>query len=506
MVHRANLKSFCILVFILVSALSASAQFKVIGYYPMYAGGYPTGVNSLDLNKITHLYLAFANPDGAGNLIPDYGTTANITTVVNAAHAKGLKIFLSIGGGGASGTNYQTMLSSAGNISTFVTKITTFANTYNLDGIDVDIEGNILNGTTLTAAQYQSFVTSLGTSLHANGKLMSSALGSWFGNFVTNTAAAQFDWINMMSYDLCGPWSGACQHAPYSMTTSDFTFWNSTKGVPASKLVVGLPFYGYGWGTMYNPGITYCSIVNTYPGAENADQVGSGGNGLYYNGINTIKQKTTYAKNNAAGVMIWELTQDCATSDSRSLLLAVSQVLGPLPLTWLDFKAQAEAGAVNLQWATTDETNNAYFVVERSADGKLFEELQRVSDQENTSAVSTYVFIDVNPLTERNNYYRIKQVDQDGTFSYSDVATVNASTHGVFRVYPNPAENSEVHIQYSGAETAQVHIQNVLGEVVLSKQLSSEKFTLAAGQLKSGVYLVSLTCQGQVYYQKLTIR
>lgn len=57
----------------------------------MYAGGYPAEVNNLDLAKITHLYISFANPDGTGNLIPDYSTTDYITTVVNAAHAKNVK-------------------------------------------------------------------------------------------------------------------------------------------------------------------------------------------------------------------------------------------------------------------------------------------------------------------------------------------------------------------------------------------------------------------------------
>ncbi len=68
--------AYLVLVFsILLFTQAVHAQFKVIGYYPTYAGSYPTGINSIDLAKITHLNIAFANPNAAGNLIPDYGTT-----------------------------------------------------------------------------------------------------------------------------------------------------------------------------------------------------------------------------------------------------------------------------------------------------------------------------------------------------------------------------------------------------------------------------------------------
>jgi len=314
------------IIFSLLSTYSSFAQFKVIGYYPTYAGGYPTSINNIDLAKVTHVNIAFANPDANGNLIPDYGTTGNISTVVTACHNKGVKVFMSLGGGGASGTNYHNLLSNSTNINNFVAKIVSFATTYNLDGIDIDIEGGILDGSIVTAAQYQSFVTTLGPALHAQNKLMSTALGTWFGNYVTNTAAQAYDWINMMSYDKCGSWSGPCQHSPYTMATDDYSYWLG-KGVSSSKLIVGVPFYGYGWGTYANDGIGYCDIVNTYSGAENTDQIGSGSDVIYYNGIATIKQKANYALQNAGGIMIWELTQDCNTSDSRSLLLAINQVI-----------------------------------------------------------------------------------------------------------------------------------------------------------------------------------
>ncbi|MDB5255912.1 MAG: chiA1 3 [Chitinophagaceae bacterium] len=509
-----TLKKSVLLFTLVIGALfvtTTQAQFKVIGYYPTYAGGYPNGVNNLDLAKITHLYIAFANPDGAGNLVPSYGTTANITTVVNAAHAKNVKVFMSIGGGGASGTNYQTLLSSTANINAFVTKIAAFATTYNLDGIDVDIEGNILDGNTLTAVQYQNFVTALGTALHNINKKMSSALGTWFGQYVTSTAANQFDWINMMSYDLYGSWTGPGQHAPYTMTTDDFQYWNTTKGVPASRLVVGLPFYGYGWGSLYSAGIAYCDIVNTYPNSQNNDQVGSGGNVIYYNGIPTIKQKTTYAAQNAAGVMIWELTQDCATSDSRSLLLAVSQVLAPLPVTWLDFSAWTEGQFVKLDWSTAKEEKNGYFVVESSIDGLSFQAVDRVVASGNTTAISRYTYLDTQPLSNPI-YYRIKQVDTDGASTYTSIVYVQWNSADIiwFDVHPNPATQQEIQVQFNHAsEAQQLELTDLLGATyyseILTAQQVKETHTIKLNSIRPGIYILSATGNGKQYRVKVIV-
>jgi chitinase len=315
-----------LLLLIYFNISTAQTPFKVIGYLPTWAG-YPNSVNNLQFSKLTHINIAFANPDAGGNLIPEDGTTnANVTTVVNTAHTNNLKVFLSIGGAGAPGNTYKNLLSNTTNINNFVTNIVNYAVTYNLDGIDVDIEGDVLDGTTLTAAKYESFVTALAAALHAQNKEMSAALAQWFGNYITTTAAAQFDWINIMSYDAAIPGSGdpQGQHSPYSLVDNDFQYWNSTKGVAGSKLVVGVPFYGYGWGTKAvanNNEISYCSIVTQYSGAENSNQVGSGSNVIYYNGIPLIQKKTSYALQNASGIMIWQITEDC--NNSKSLLSAI---------------------------------------------------------------------------------------------------------------------------------------------------------------------------------------
>jgi chitinase len=326
-------------IFSILISSAAFAQFRVVGYLPTWSG-FPNSINNIDLTKLTHIDIAFSNPNSSGTLS---GNSANIAVVVSKAHAKNVKVLMSIGGWGAPGSTYKTIITN--DQTGFVNKIVKFTIDNNLDGIDVDIEGDILDGKILTAAQYESFVTELGIALHSKNKLMTAALANWFGSYVTNTAASKFDFIGIMSYDAAQPPGNPAQHSTYSMAVSDFKYWNGTKGVPGSKLLIGVPFYGYCWGT-YNQdngqSMKYCPIVTKYAGAENNDQVGSGSNVIYYNGIPTIKKKTTYALQNAGGVMIWELTGDC--NNSKSLLVAIDEAkkITTLPddMQFADFKLQ----------------------------------------------------------------------------------------------------------------------------------------------------------------------
>jgi chitinase len=316
---RKNSIQFLIVIGCLFLSNISYAQFKVVGYLPNW-GGYPSSINNVDLTKVTHINIAFANPDANGDLAA--GSLVDLATVVTAAHAQSVKVLISVGGAGAPGSTYTNLIQS--DLSGFVNKLVQYTVDNNLDGIDVDLEGDVLNGTTMTAAQYENFVTALSTGLHTQSKIMTAALASWFATRVTNTAASKFDFINVMSYDEYGTWTGPGQHAPYTSAVSDFNYWNTTKGVPASKLTVGVPFYGYYWGTG-NTSYTFATIVTTYPGSENKDMYKpSSGGILYYNGIPTIKQKTNFALNNAGGIMIWQLAGDA--SGSNSLVSAIDEV------------------------------------------------------------------------------------------------------------------------------------------------------------------------------------
>jgi GH18 family chitinase len=305
-----------------------NAAYKIVTYLPTWKGGYPNSINSFDARKVTHICIAFANPDAAGNLIVTDNGQSGVATIVNAAHAKNAKVMISIGGWNCPVATYSNLLRTKK--AAFVATILKYVADNNLDGVDVDLEGNVVDGNNVTAAEYQAFIVALGDGLHAAGKEISAALANWFSQYITTTAMNKFDFLNMMAYDLAiAPQNAAGPHSPMSWAQDNFNHWRN-KGMPANKLVLGVPFYGYAWGTMAAAGASqdYCDIVTKYPGAENTDQQGSGSNVIHYNGIPTIKAKAQYVMSSQmGGIMIWEQIGDCP-SGPKSLLDAINTVFG----------------------------------------------------------------------------------------------------------------------------------------------------------------------------------
>ena len=196
---------------------------------------------------------------------------------------------------------------------------------FDLDGIDVDIEGSDID------ENYDNFAIELAASLHQHKKLITAAIAVFYKGDFTDKALAQYDFVNVMSYDHTGAWAPGKPgpHSTYAQAVEDLAYFKIIRGIPKEKLTLGVPFYGYGFGpTLTTPGITmnYGEIVSQFPGAESADQLDmSGGKVLYYNGIPTIKMKTTLAKQEASGIMIWQLSGDAP--GSKSLLQAIDEVV-----------------------------------------------------------------------------------------------------------------------------------------------------------------------------------
>jgi GH18 family chitinase len=130
-----------------------------------------------------------------------------------------------------------------------------------------------------------------------------------------------------MSYDRTGPWrpEKPGPHSLYSHAKEDLNYFGKERNIPAEKMTLGVPFYGYGYGpelTSKAISMSYKQIVATYPGAEQEDEWKmADGKILYYNGIPTIKQKTILAKEKASGIMIWQIRGDA--EGSKSLLKAI---------------------------------------------------------------------------------------------------------------------------------------------------------------------------------------
>lgn len=291
-------------------AQNGKSAFRVIGYFH---GNLEKDAGKIDFRKITHLNVAFINPDAAGSFAPVNGLQA----LVEAAHARRVKVLASFGGGMAPA--YFPDLIAAARRTAFIANLSKLMLDYQLDGIDVDLEGALIT------ADYAGFITDLARAIKPKG-LLTAAVATTYGEQYSLAALQQFDFINVMSYDQTGPWKpeNPGPHAPFAMATTDLIYWNTTKGIAKEKLSLGLPFYGYSFGPAGAGSMEYRQIIQTYPGAENRDEVTMQDGGLlYYNGIPTIKMKTKLALVQTGGIMIWQLLQD--TTGTKSLLEVIDK-------------------------------------------------------------------------------------------------------------------------------------------------------------------------------------
>jgi GH18 family chitinase len=400
---------------ILLSTTLVQAQTKVVGYVPNWIN-MTTFANTFDFSKVTHINVAFQNPVASGSLTK--GGTAGLSALVNKAHGSNVKVLISLAGGTDSENAAQrqiwfNLIDTKAHADSFAVKVAAFVKQWNLDGVDVDLEGPAIN------AYYTNLISALSQVLTPQGKLLTSALKhDYGGNNVPNAALPYFDFINVMAYDQTGSWSTTPgQHSSMSYAQYSLNYWVG-RGVPKSKLVLGLPFYGYAWNTdqVTAANWPYKNIVATYSGAENSDQTG---NLIYYNGIPTIKSKTTYAIDNEyGGVMIWELSNDA--SGSLSLLNAINEVVNnkfpnELPTVSITNPLGADtikSRTITLEAAAADNDGSVLRVEFFNGSSKLGEDL-----------TAPYTFVWNNVFNDTYNI-TAKVTDNRGATTISAVKTI----------------------------------------------------------------------------------
>lgn len=290
-------------------------SFKVVGYI---GGGNFGKLDSIELNKLTYLNLAFANPDKDGNLVMDDG--ADVKIGITKGHEAKLKVFISLGGGGRPDTVIWKSILQKKNRSSFIKNIVKYVEENNLDGVDVDIEGNLFP---YIGKTYGPFVVELRKALHAKGKGISCALGAVdLDEVVSQEALEAYDFINIMVYDKTGVWRPNIigPHSPFSYAEEAIKYYTADRKIPPARLTLGVPFYGFDF-TPPARYIDYSEIIMGDPTNAYRDSTGM----RYYNGIPMIVKKTELAKKTLGGVMIWELA--CDTQGDLSLLRALDQTI-----------------------------------------------------------------------------------------------------------------------------------------------------------------------------------
>ncbi|MBB6425280.1 glycosyl hydrolase family 18 protein [Sphingopyxis sp. JAI128] len=328
-----NIRAFRLIASILIGftlVLSSPARAEerrpvVVGYLAAFKG-LDLSIARTDLAAFTHFNLSFANPDTEGRFFHGGRMTcmgdetgANLSvetlrTTVARLQAGGAKVLISTAGGvipGCSG-DWKALLAPERRTGT-VAALVDLADTLGLDGVDIDIEAALLTEID-QAGDYTPFIVALSDAMKARGKLLTCATASYEGGMIPVRSIPYFDLVNVMSYDAIGPsWGEAgTEHSSYAMAARDLDLWLA-RGVKRERLVLGVPFYGYGFGGE-KANWSYRELVAAHGlNATKADVIGklcAGCRYVTHNGPATIEEKARLAAEKAGGVMVWELSQD----------------------------------------------------------------------------------------------------------------------------------------------------------------------------------------------------
>lgn len=170
---------------------------------------------------------------------------------------------------------------------------------------------------------------------------------------------------------------------------------------------------------------------------------------------------------------------------------AVSASSVSLPIELMRFYGNYDGKVVMLNWSTATENDNDYFTVERSTninpDGSQWKEIGSIKANGNSNAIINYNFNDNIPNTEvQVNYYRLKQVDFDGKYSYSNIVPIHILTNDEILVYPNPSSNGIFQIQ--GITNIQIEVYNNTGQLI--KILENNATEIDISDYPSGIYYI----------------
>lgn len=178
----------------------------------------------------------------------------------------------------------------------------------------------------------------------------------------------------------------------------------------------------------------------------------------------------------------------------------------PLPVELTSFNAQynRNSRSVNIDWSTATEKNCDHFAVERSIDGSVFEQIDNVKGANTSTKPHYYNSVDENPFPGEVNYYRLRQVDNNGAFKYSDLkAVVINDPESHFNVYPNPTnENAEILFHTAYESDYHIKIYDYTAKIVLSYHFKSVEgkniIPLDLNGFSKGVYFVTLQGNGDM--------
>lgn len=365
-----------------IAGAASSGSQKIVGYYPSWGIYQGFTWKQIDYSQVTHVAWSFAMVDSlTGAMIgpEEQKESDDLDSLVKAAHARGVKVLVSLGGATGSSA-FPPMARVAAKRERFCREVTEFVRSRNLDGADMDWEWS---GTPLAAdtAAYPLLLNQLRDSL-GSSRILSAALpaSDWGGRwFDIPRIVDALDWIGVMTYDMTGDWDeysgynsplfvnprkvGSHAVADWSVASS-MDYWNRKRGVPKSKLLIGQPSYGFVFSGATAPGATYSgtatysayrSIVAALPTwARHWDDTAKanwattpGGEYVTWDDPRTAAMKARWAKENGyAGAIVWELSQDYSAASGHPIMDSLSRILLGDPVS----VASRGASADGIRW------------------------------------------------------------------------------------------------------------------------------------------------------------
>jgi chitinase len=275
---------------------------RVVAYLPNYSGSYADWARRIDFHKMTHLNLAFATAN-PGNGWDMGASDGDVRALVDAAHAAGVLVLASLGGGGGDQTVIARYRDPA-NIAPLVAKLDQFVSAHNFDGVDIDIEDSNNLG-----AAYSSFVNAVVNTLRPEHKLVTAAVAQYLQDSMSDSTLHQFDFLNVMIY------------SNFNDSVNAMNYYANNKGVPKGLLTLGAGFFG---GDSSGNEYSYADILRADPAAWSKDQTSVNGRTVNYTGMASMQKLATYSKG-FGGIMFWELSED--TTDSHSLYKVIQNTL-----------------------------------------------------------------------------------------------------------------------------------------------------------------------------------
>jgi hypothetical protein len=216
---------------------------------------------------------------------------------------------------------------------------------------------------------------------------------------------------------------------------------------------------------------------------------------------------------NTAGTYNLKITADkltgCAASYATALV-TVSNI--PLPVKFIGMWAKNADNGVQVNWQVTNEVNVKEYVVERSYDGRIYANAGTVDYHRPQTSINHYTFTDVSANNNSKIYYRIRQVDIDGRFTFSSIAIVTPGIASSMQVFPNPAVNEvNINITVANKQLTTVDLIDLNGRKLLSKTVylvtGGNSFSLDhLSRLPKGSYFIRIFADAENCYHKVIIK